>query len=116
MPVDDRDPGLIWDMLEAARQVVAMTAAFDEAAYLQDRIVKLAVERSIEIIGEAARRVSPALRARHPEIPWSGIIAQRNVLAHDYGQIDHRRLWHIATVEAPKLIAMLVPLLPDEDR
>ena len=116
MPADDRDPALIWDMINAARQVVAMTATLDEASYLQDQVIKLAVERAIEIIGEAARRVSSTFQGVHPEIPWRGIIAQRHVLAHDYGQIDHRRIWRIATIEAPKLIAMLEPLLPDETR
>ena len=73
---------------------------------------QLAVERSIEILGEAARKVSQAFQAAHPEIPWSRIIAQRHVLAHEYGNIDHERIWEVATVRVPQLIVQLVPLIP----
>jgi len=52
---------------------------------------------SLEIIGEAARRVSTTFQEQHPEIPWRNIIGQRNILAHDYGQIDHDRLYKTAT-------------------
>ncbi len=46
------------------------------------------MERSVEIIGEAARRVSETFKKVHPEIPWRSIIAQRSVLTHKYGEID----------------------------
>jgi len=54
-----------------------------------------ATERSVEIIGEAARHVSPEFIAAHPEIPWRQIIGQRNILAHEYGQIDHEMLFRM---------------------
>jgi len=53
------------------------------AQYMDDRKLQLAVERSLEIIGEAARRVSPVFRESHPEVPWRRIIGLRNVLAHE---------------------------------
>jgi len=52
-----------------------------------------ATERCIEIIGEAARRVSKATQQLQSEIPWSDLIGQRNILAHEYGQIDHELLY-----------------------
>jgi uncharacterized protein with HEPN domain len=48
------------------------------------------VERNIEIIGEAARRISDDLKQEYPEIPWRKIITQRNVLIHDYDDIDYK--------------------------
>jgi uncharacterized protein with HEPN domain len=51
--------------------------------FLRNRTVQLAVERLLEVIGEAARRVSEAFRQAHPEIPWRRIVAQRNVLSHE---------------------------------
>ena len=54
-----------------------------------------AVERHLEIIGEAANRVSPDFQANHPEIPWRRIIAQRHVIAHEYGEIKHELIWKV---------------------
>jgi len=83
-------------MLEAARLVREFTKDVAEAAYLSDRKLQLAVERSLEIIGEAAGRVSPEFREAHPEIPWKGIVGQRNVLIHAYGEIQQERVWNVA--------------------
>lgn len=52
------------------------------------------------------------LQHAHPEIPWRLIIAQRHVLAHDYGEIDHERIWRVATMHVPELIRLLEPLVP----
>ena len=56
-------------------------------------MLRAAVERNIEIIGEAARRISDDLKQEHPEIPWRKIIAQRNVLIHEYDDIDYKEIW-----------------------
>jgi uncharacterized protein with HEPN domain len=84
---------------------------FDD--YDTDRLLRGAVERHIEIIGEAARNVSQHFRANHPQIPWSKIIAQRHVLAHEYGEIKHERIWSVATVHIPELVKLLEPLVPE---
>jgi uncharacterized protein with HEPN domain len=99
-------------MLSAARTVCDLVRDYTLARYLSDRRTQLAVERAIEIIGEAARRVSEAIKAQHPEIPWQGIVAQRHVLAHDYGEIIQERIWLLATGRIPELINQLEPLLP----
>jgi uncharacterized protein with HEPN domain len=49
---------------------------------------------------------------RSPAIPWKKIIGQRNVLAHEYGEVRHERMWVLATAEIPDLIAKLIPLVP----
>lgn len=88
----DADAAHLWDMLTAAQDVQRFVGSVTWEQYRQDRLRQLAVERSIEILGEAARKVSQAFQAAHPEIPWSRIIAQRHVLAHEYGNIDHERI------------------------
>ena len=112
MPPEKRDPAYLWDMLEAARNVRDMSrnATFDE--YLRNLMLRLAVERAIEIIGEAARHVSLQFQQAHPEIPWKPIMGQRHVLAHDYGDIDDVSIWNVVTVDIPRLIARLEPLIP----
>jgi len=64
------------------------------------------------VIGEAARNVSKHYQSDHSEIPWHPIRAQRHVLAHDYGEIKHDRIWRVATVHVPELIRLLTPLVP----
>ena len=70
------------------------------------------MERAIEIIGEAARLVSPSFKIQHAEIPWQQIVSQRNVLAHEYGEISQERIWRVATLRIPELIGQLDSLLP----
>jgi len=66
-----------------------------------------AVERNLEIIGEAARRVSAGTRENHPDIPWRAVIGLRNVLAHEYGEVRYEILWSIVSSKLPPLIKQL---------
>jgi len=109
---DDRDAGYLLDMLERARGVVRAVSNRTLEDYLGDEDLRMAIERRIEIIGEAARRVSAEFQQAHPEIPWRKIIGQRNVLTHDYGEILDDILWDVATVSIPELISLLEPLVP----
>jgi len=109
-PKDDRV--YLWDMLTAARAVLEFSRGHTLAEYEADLLLRSAVERQIEIIGEAARRVSTEFQAAHPEIPWRPIQAQRHVLAHDYGEIKHERIWRVAKTHVPELITLLEPLVP----
>ncbi|WP_139556159.1 HepT-like ribonuclease domain-containing protein [Methylotetracoccus oryzae] len=114
MPMNDEDPAYLWDMLEAARDAVEILAGRDKAAWNQDRVIRLAVERSVEIVGEAARHVSQATRAAYPEIPWRQIVGLRNILAHEYGHIDHARLFETVIRDLPELIERLRAIIPAE--
>jgi uncharacterized protein with HEPN domain len=112
MPPERREPARLWDMLEAARNVVAFAQGRTYENYLDDLMLRSAVERQIEIVGEAARYISEATVSQHPEIPWDKIRAQRHVLAHEYGEIQHERIWRVVTVHLPELIKHLEPLIP----
>lgn len=108
----ERDAAYIWDMLNSARAVQGFMAGVRFAEFLNDRKLQLAIERSVEIIGEASRRVSDEIKQAHPEIPWSRMISQRNVLAHEYDDVKQERMWLIATVHVPALIPQLESILP----
>lgn len=112
MRPDNADAGYLWDMLDAARTVRDLVRGIRFNEYMQDRKLQLAVERCVEIIGEAARHVSESFRQAHTEIPWRGIIAQRHILAHEYGDIKQDRMWNVATHHVPELVALLAPLVP----
>lgn len=112
MPLEDRDAAYLWDMLQAAREVVEMMEHHDLAAFLGNRILLRAAERMVEIIGEAAGHVSASGKETAPDIPWREIIGQRNILAHEYGQIDHELLYKTIVDDVPELIRRLEKALP----
>lgn len=112
MQPDQRDAAYLWDMLEAARRAVEFTRGVTLAHYLENRMLQYAVERAIEIVGEAANRVSPGFREAHPEIPWRKIVAQRNVLVHEYGDIEPNLIWDLIQTYLPTLIQQLEALVP----
>lgn len=112
MQPDQRDVSYLWDMLEAARQVIDFTRGVSLDEYSGNPMLYLAVERGIQIIGEAANRVSPVFQEAHPEIPWRKIVAQRNVLVHEYGDIEHALLWDLVQNHLPRLLQQLEKLVP----
>jgi len=112
MQPDDLDAGRLSDMLVYAREIMETLRGVSFAQYERDKNLRLATERRIEIIGEAARRVSPAFQSAHPAIPWPKIVAMRHILAHEYGEVKQEVVFRIATVHIPELIGQLEPLVP----
>ncbi|MCO4764067.1 MAG: DUF86 domain-containing protein [Myxococcales bacterium] len=92
------------DMRDAALEVVAFVEGQDYASFQASLLRTRAVERSLAIVGEAAKRVSPAVRVAHPGVPWRKVAGLRDVLVHDYFGIDLEILWQVATVEIPTLL------------
>ena len=111
MRPEDGDAAYLWDMYQAAREAIGFVAGADFSHFVDDAKMRRAVERDLEIIGEAANQVSKAFREAHPEIAWRGIIAQRHVLAHEYGDILPERIWRVVSLRLPELIASLEPLI-----
>jgi uncharacterized protein with HEPN domain len=107
MRPDTEDMARLWDMLDAARTAIEYTRGLRFEDFLKDRRTRDAVERNLEIVGEAARRVSPETRANFPDIPWRSMIGLRNVLAHEYGDIRYEILWSIIQDKLNPLIRQL---------
>ncbi len=114
MRPDERDKAYLWDMLDAASAIQGFVRNETYENYLANRMLRGAVERHIEIVGEAARRISDDTKQAHPEIPWRAIVGQRNVLAHEYDEVLHEAIWGIATRRIPELLATLKTMLPDK--
>ncbi len=113
MKREKRDDAHLWDMLDAAREARELISGLSYDDLMSRKVVRLALERVLEITGEAARNVSPRRRNRHA-IPWQGIIGLRNAIAHEYGEIDYERIYSIATKGVPKLISALEKILKDK--
>ncbi len=99
------------DMLDACERCLHYTAGMDRAAFLGDRLTYDATVRNVEIIGEAANKVPPAIRNDHPDIPWRDIIDTRNRLIHGYDAIDESIVWLIVHDDIPELLPRLRALL-----
>lgn len=94
-------------MLTYAREAVSFTRGRARADLDRDTMLALALERAVEIVGEAAKNVSAVARSAHPTIPWRDIARTRDLFAHAYFMIDPEVLWSIVTKNLPELIEEL---------
>ena len=102
----------LWDAAEAARTVHGFVADRTEAAFMADLMLRSAVERQLEILGEALNRLrneDPETAARVPDL--DRIVGMRNVIAHEYGDIDYAIVWAAVTRRVPTLLPVLQALL-----
>ena len=104
------------DMLNHAREAVELLGIASLDKLKRDRVTELALRKLVEIVGEAASRVSPATQLGHPEISWSQIIGVRNRLVHGYDVIDLSILWNIVREDLPPLIEQLTPFAGEGSR
>jgi uncharacterized protein with HEPN domain len=111
MADDDRDVALLHDMLRYAEEASQIVKGLSYERYVKDRLRVRALERTLEVVGEAARHVSQARKDAHADIPWRLINGQRNALAHMYGDIDQFQLFRTASEDVPRLIATLREIL-----
>jgi uncharacterized protein with HEPN domain len=115
MNPNERNYAYLWDMREAARLVTKFLYKANFTSFESDKMLQSAVERQLEIIGEAAHRVTPDFQEAHPEIPWRSIIGLRNILIHEYGEVRVDRIWLIVSTRIPELVGILDPLIPPID-
>lgn len=98
-------------MLEYSRTARRIASGRERRELDSDEMLRLALTRAVEVIGEAAFRVSSATRDRHPHIPWRQIISARNRLIHGYDTVNLDILWDIVSLDLPPLIAQLEDIL-----
>ena len=91
-------------MRDAATEAIEFTRGRIRSDLDRDRMLTLALTKDIEIIGEAAGRVSSDCRARYPNIPWAQMIGMRNRLTHAYFDIDLDILWEVVSHDLPSLV------------
>jgi uncharacterized protein with HEPN domain len=114
MPKDDAV--YVGHMLDVARKVATKVQGVSRTEFDQSENLRLALAHLIQIIGEAARRVSPEFRQTHPEIPWSAIIGMRHKVVHDYLDVDEDIVWDVVTADLPGVVAALERIVPPDAR
>jgi uncharacterized protein with HEPN domain len=106
-----REHNYLLDMLKAAKLAQEFVADVDWDKFQLDLMRQAAVTRQLEIIGEAARRISETSQTEMPEIPWHQIIGMRNRIAHEYDHINLITLWDTIQLALPKLISTLETII-----
>lgn len=109
-----RDDTYLVDILESAK--IALDYLMDKTRDEFEANIQCqdAVVRRIEIIGEAARRVSPGTRRRYPEIEWREMTSMRNLVIHEYDVVDIGQVWDTVRNKLPSLIDKLSKIVPLE--
>jgi uncharacterized protein with HEPN domain len=114
--MDVEQLGRLRDILEAARLIASYRSETTEPAFRADRQKQDAVIRRIEIIGEATAHLSETTRQAVPELPFRKMRGMRNIVAHDYANVDLDIVWQVATVHLPEVCAMLEKLFATQEQ
>ena len=111
MGQDPHDSTYLAHMLEAIERIRRYIRRKRRARFLTETLLQDAVIRNIEIVGEAAGRLSPEFAARHPEIPWRDIVGMRHRLVHGYMKVNLSTVWEVVERDLPALEPALRALL-----
>ncbi|MDP3184646.1 MAG: DUF86 domain-containing protein [Anaerolineales bacterium] len=102
-------------MFDMSRKAVAALVGKSREAYDRDEILRMALTHFIQVIGEAARKVSPEYQKAHPQIPWHEIVGMRHRIVHDYMRVDEDLVWEVVNHDLPALVAALEKIVPAEN-
>ena len=94
-------------ILKSIERIQSYISGKDQETFSNDSITQDAVVRQLEIIGEATKRISKELRKNNPEVPWDDMAGMRDVLIHDYIDVDLNIVWKTASESIPGLKALL---------
>ena len=97
-------------ILNSINRILDYISGKDREAFVADQLTQDAVVRQLEVIGEATKRVSKELRSRNPDIPWTDMAGMRDVLIHDYIDVDLGVVWKTISEDIPNLKALILKL------
>lgn len=98
-----------------ACEAVDLLAGRQRADLDNDRVLALALVRLMEIVGEAAARLSKEVTEAHPDVPWPEIVGLRNRLIHGYDSVDHDILWHVLADDLPALLPRVEAIISQQE-
>ncbi|HEY5159506.1 MAG TPA: HepT-like ribonuclease domain-containing protein [Gaiellaceae bacterium] len=110
MRAGERDRAHVVDMIHAAGRALVFLGDRNAAGLEADAVLLAAIEHELIVLGEAARRISGGFRQRHESIPWGRIAGMRNVLVHEYGDVDVGEVWRTVAKGLPELLDQLESL------
>ncbi len=86
---------------------------YGKEKFISDELIQTWIVNHFQVIGEAARALSPAFRKQHADVPWKQIVGMRNIIVHDYFQIDGEIVWNAVENELPKLRARIAAIIEE---
>ena len=110
-----RDPEHLKDIVSSARLILTYVEGVRREQFIQDTRLQDSVIRRIEIIGEAARRLSSEFREQNSNVPWGEMTGMRNRMIHGYDDIDMDVVWDTAQDSIPRLLSMIEPLAGESE-
>jgi uncharacterized protein with HEPN domain len=109
----ERDRVFIAQMAEGAEAALEFSADHTRESFASDRLVAFAVVRAIQLVGQAARGVSEPVQTANPDVPWRQMVGMRNVVVHDYADVDLDLVWKTVREDLPGLIRRLNAILEE---
>ncbi|MBW1863849.1 MAG: DUF86 domain-containing protein [Deltaproteobacteria bacterium] len=106
-----RDKAYLLDILQAGKLAIFYTAKKSMEEFLADTQCQDAVIRRFEIIGEAARRISDETKTDHPELPWLEMVGMRNIMIHEYDDVDMVVVWDTVKKDIPSLVSVIEKII-----
>src|SRR5713226_7701900 len=106
---------LLRDIVREAEFLSTQVARTTRDAFLADEVLKRAFVRSVEVIGEADRKVPADTRSQFPEVEWRKMTGMRDRLIHDYGGVDYLIVWDVAVNKAAELVATLRSIFSEQN-
>lgn len=106
----------IADILTATEEVEGFTQGMDFEIFVRDRKTINAVIRSLEVMGEAAKKIPEEVRRRYPDIPWKRIAGMRDKLIHEYHGVDLEIVWAMVKEELPPIKPLVEGVLGDMEK
>jgi uncharacterized protein with HEPN domain len=110
-----RDSECLSDIREAIRRILTYTADMTYPQFMEDVKTQDAVVRNLEILGEAAKNLSPNLRKSHSKVPWKELMGVRDKMIHHYFGINYEIVWTIAKEELAGLLPQIERILDKEN-
>lgn len=111
---EHEDVVYLGQMLDMSQKALRLVEGKQRCDYDGDESLRLALAHVLQVIGEAARRVSKEFVESHPDIPWRAIIGMRHKVVHDYMDVDEDIVWDTVTAELQPLIDQLKRVVPTD--
>ena len=109
----NRDNAALLDIYNAAQRILLFADGLTKANLANNQEKQSAILYQVIVVGEATKRLSIDFRNTHPDIPWKDIAGMRDILAHQYDQVNLETLWDVIQNDIPELIELIAPLLTE---